>query len=239
MFNSKKGQNFLKCLQMKLYNVDYFIDKHKINNREIQNILYNINDLVNKNIKSNIYLHAEQEFNIIPEDYIIQKFKPEIFAIIEKMQIIGLSGGAAPYYINNIVNSLKNLLNYNPLTPITNNEDDYIKEKISEEDNVYYHHKRCSAVFKSSKDPRPRYVNAINFQNITDENDCFTASNFNNISSRQYIRQFPFMPKKFTIKFTIINDKEYIIHNRELFDEIESIYDIDFSKLGNEYIANE
>ena len=146
----------------------------------------------------NTQTYAEEELEILvkssTEDNrpVIEEFIPEILALCKKFGNSGQSGGSAPYVANAISSAIKKLLLFKPILPITG-----IDEEWTECFDGTYQNKRLSLVFKQGKDGRPYYLDAIVWQG-EDDYDTFTGT-INGITSRQYIKNFPFEPKTFYI----------------------------------------
>ena len=57
---------------------------------------------------------------------IIEQFKDEILAICEKFGNSGQSGGSAPYTATALANAIKTLCLFEPLTPITGIDEEWV-----------------------------------------------------------------------------------------------------------------
>lgn len=139
-----------------------------------------------------------------PDDEpVILEFTDEILALCEKFGNSGQSGGSAPYVAGAISKALKSLLLQEPICPITGIEEEW----FSPTDEVFQN-SRCSAVFKENvtHDGAPYYLDAIIWKGDTEGesgNDWDTFSGtVEGISSRQFIKDFPFIPKTFYIEVT-------------------------------------
>ena len=147
---------------------------------------------------------------------IISDFIEDIYNIIDKFSKQGHSGMSASYYSHIISKTIKNILSYKPLSPIYNDDINWINV-----DNNVYQNKRVGALFKDNINGKPYYFDAIIWKGV-DEYDTYTGSN-ENTSSLQYVK-FPFTPKSFYIDVIRIYDtKENIIklgyNYSEEFDE--------------------
>lgn len=164
-------------------------------------------------MKSNTYSYAERELDILvksatdPDNRpIIEPFIPEILALCEKFGKSGQSGGSAPYTASAIAQAVKKLMLQNPICGITGIDDEwnYIRE-VSEDDEMMYQNNRCSALFKG-KSGKCWYLDAIVWKGDTkgeSGNDWDTFSGtVEGITSRQFIKEFPFTPKTFYIDVT-------------------------------------
>jgi hypothetical protein len=154
--------------------------------------------------------YAEREIDILlktTDDAIIKGFVPEILKLVEKFNDSGQSGGSAPYTAGAISSAVKKLCLHEPICPITGIDEEWsdIAESMGGRDEIYQN-KRCGCLFKDGKDNNPYYLDGIVFQG-EDNYDAFTGT-VEEISSRQFIKEFPFEPKTF-----------YIDVRRELYDE--------------------
>ena len=110
-----------------------------------------------------------------------------VLKLLEVFDGEGHSGSSAPY----AVNMFKKLALFEPLTPINGSEDEWSDDN----QNI-----RESALFRD--DNGAYYLDAIVFRG--QNGSCFTGNGVSlkdgrTISSRQYIRQFPFIPKTFYV----------------------------------------
>ena len=176
--------------------------------------------------------HCKDEFEYLEKhipDHIVLEFKDEMLNLINKFADSGQSGGSAPYYIYHICDTLKKLLSYEPITPIFNFPDDYnlITYPDTGDDEIYQH-KRLSSVFKKGLNGTPYYLDAINF-NVIGDKYRFSGT-VEGITSHQYIKSFPFVPKTFNVdvRVTGLNntDEERFINDPEQLKEVFEYYDI-------------
>ena len=155
---------------------------------------------------SNYKSHFERELEILrksvdkDDKLIIEDFIPIIYDILDVFAEQGHSGGSAPYYSSAISNTIKKVLSFEPLSPITGEDSEWNNVSDREGDETYQN-KRLSSVFKKGKDGKPYYINAVVFKG--QNGSCFTSGGVEfkdgrTISSRQYI-SFPFIPKTFYI----------------------------------------
>jgi len=159
-------------------------------------------------MSSNTLTHAEKEIEILlrtstdPDDRpIIEEFIPEILALVDKFGNSGQSGGSAPYTANAIANAVKKLCLQETIAPLTGEDSEWYEVgRFGPDDNIIQNN-RESAVFKDGKNARPHYLDAVIFKG-EDEWDQFTGT-VDDICSRQYIKSFPFTPKRFYIDVVI------------------------------------
>lgn len=147
---------------------------------------------------TNTYLHAKRELDILfstTPDAIIRDFGPELLALCEKFGQSGQSGGSAPFTAGALADAVKKLCLHKPIAPITGEDSEWA--------NVYdkvFQNKRLSNIFKGDEDGRPYFLEAIIFK--SQSGSCFSGnvmSSKGEITSRQYIKAFPFTPKTFYI----------------------------------------
>jgi hypothetical protein len=142
--------------------------------------------------------YAQKELDILvknsPENDrpIIEEFIPEILALVEKFNKSGQSGGSAPYTASAISQAVKKLCLQQPILPITGIDEEWI-----EVDTDVYQNTRSSNIFKQGKNGKAYFLDAIVWQG-EDDYDTFTGT-INGITSRQYIKEFPFEPKTFYV----------------------------------------
>ena len=100
------------------------------------------------------------------------------------------------------------LSKHEPLGPLTGEDNEWVSDvdkyskEFAEENGYGYQNKRESAVFKNSKDGTAYYLYAILFRE--EDGSTFTGNSIempdsSMLTSRQYIKGFPFTPKTFYI----------------------------------------
>lgn len=158
----------------------------------------------------------------------IKQLVPEMTRLVDKFAHLGLSGGSAPCVISNICEILKKILAYNPLTSITGEENEWF---LPVEDPLLYQNKRLGSIFKTEHEP-PYFLDAIIFQ----EGDYTFCSNHGvywleedrYVTSRQTIREFPFVPRTFYIDVIEMEfspgKKEWVIADDKQLDEVFCYY---------------
>ncbi|MCK9476521.1 MAG: hypothetical protein M0R46_11410 [Candidatus Muirbacterium halophilum] len=154
---------------------------------------------------TNSKLHAKRELELLEKttpDAIITPFKNEILALCEAFGKSGQSGGSAPFTATAISQAVKKLMMFETLAPLTGEDSEW--EDISEYSNgeSIFQNNRDSRVFKNGKDGQAYFIEAIVFDG--DIGGRFTGNgsvthNGENISSSQYIKEFPFIPKTFYV----------------------------------------
>jgi len=153
---------------------------------------------------TNTQSHAQVELDILSKstpDAVILEFKDEILALCEKFGNSGQSGGSAPYVAGALSSAVKKLCLQETIAPITGIEEEW---GSSFDNDGTLQNKRCYALFKDSKGEY--YLNAIIWCADTPGEsgnnwDTFSGT-VNGITSRQYIKGFPFEPKTFYINVT-------------------------------------
>jgi len=152
---------------------------------------------------TNTQSHAKRELDILVKttpDAIIRDFIPEILALCEAFGKSGQSGGSAPYTAGALSQAIKKLCLHQPICPITGIDEEWNDIGVSlnrSEPTDEYQNNRCSNIFKKGKNGRAYFLDAIVWQG-EDDYDTFTGS-INGISSRQYIKSFPFEPRTFYV----------------------------------------
>jgi len=140
---------------------------------------------------------------------IIEPFRDEILALCEKFGMSGQSGGSAPFTASAISHAIKDLLLQKPICPITGIDEEWFNvREASEDDEMMYQNKRCSALFKG-KSGKCWYIDAI--VKKTQNGQCWSGSFWLSkedylagdrskmVSCKQYVKSFPFIPKTFYI----------------------------------------
>lgn len=156
------------------------------------------------NEKTNIYRHAKQELDILIKttpDAIIRDFIPEILELCEKFGLSGQSGASAPYTAAALSQAIKKLCLLEPICPITGIDEEWNDISTISGGMSYYQNNRLSSIFKLGVNGKPYYLDAIVFKGRSGN---FNANSIalkdgTTISSRQYIKRFPFTPKIFYI----------------------------------------
>jgi hypothetical protein len=163
---------------------------------------------------TNTQSHAKKELNILAKvmpDNLVTEFEPEILALCEKFGQSGQSGGSAPYTAAAISQAVKKLCLQETIAPLTGEDNEWA---FGHMDKTYYQNIREGAVFKDGKDGKAYYLDAIIWKGDTvgesgeTDWDQFTGT-VEGIKSRQFIKAFPFTPKRFYINVTRVPfDKE-------------------------------
>lgn len=148
---------------------------------------------------------AELEFELLEKSVpnaIILPFKKEIIALYEAFMSSGQSGGSAPFVASEITNSIKKLMMFETLVPLTGEDDEWVEVSDTNEGKTMFQNIRDGGVFKCGKDSKAYFIDAIVFDG--DVGGRFTGNasvshNGENIRSSQYIKEFPFTPKTFYV----------------------------------------
>ena len=162
---------------------------------------------------TNTQSFAKQELDILAAtvpDAIVTPFSKEILALCEAFGKSGQSGGSAPFTATVISKAIKKLLLFEPICPITGSDEEWINVRdVSDEDEMMYQNKRCSALFKS-KSGKCWYVDAI-VKKVVQTGQCFSGAFWlskedylagdktKKIGCAHYVKSFPFTPKTFYI----------------------------------------
>jgi len=147
----------------------------------------------------NLQKHTEHEFELLKqqtqtkdEKPVILQFEKPIKKIVKIFSKQGHSGMSANVYSSIVSESIKKILKFETLSPLTGEENEW---NICD-DNIIFQNKRNSAVFK--QDNIVNYIDGIIWQNIDEKYDSFTGT-VENISSNIKGLSFPLTPKTFRI----------------------------------------
>ncbi len=175
--------------------------------------------------KTNTETFAKHELDILEKtvpDAVVLEFRDEILALCQAFGESGQSGGSAPYTASVLSQTIQKLCLIEPICPITGIEEEWYKPIDRES---FFQNNRCSGVFKDSDDIRAYYLDAIIFKGEEDH-DTFTG-NVQDITSRQYIKSFPFEPKSFYIDVVRVSYNEELHENHyEHRDGSRYVYEI-------------
>jgi len=147
--------------------------------------------------------HFEHELKIMNSNLkkgdrlVIQDYIPSIRSILETASKQGHSGASIHAYANALCNTIKNALLQNPLSPITGKKSEWVDVTEQKRGLKQYQNNRCSAIFRDGARGKSYYLDAITFQG-PEKHDTFTGV-VEDIRSKQYIKKFPFSPKRFYI----------------------------------------
>jgi len=161
---------------------------------------------------TNTQSFAKQELDILAAtvpDAIITPFANEILALCEAFGKSGQSGGSAPMTASAISQAIKKLMLQEPICPIMGVDEEWVNvREVSDEDEMMYQNKRCSALFKS-KSGKSWYVDAIVKKTQSgrcwsgsfwlSKEDYLTSDKSKMIGCSHFVKSFPFEPKTFYI----------------------------------------
>ena len=161
---------------------------------------------------TNTQSFAKQELDILAAtvpDAIITPFANEILALCEAFGKSGQSGGSAPMTASAISQAIKKLMLQEPICPIMGVDEEWVNvREVSDEDEMMYQNKRCSALFKS-KSGKCWYVDAIVKKTQSgscwsgsfwlSKEDYLTGDKSKMIRCSHFVKSFPFEPKTFYI----------------------------------------
>ena len=186
---------------------------------------------------SNAKTFAESELSLLsrlatdPENRpTVEEFAPEIIALCHKFGESGQSGGSAPYTASAICGSLKKLLLFMPIAPLTGEESEWNDISAMGIGEPMLQNNRCSAVFKQPNGLFT-YNEAVVWK--TQTGDAYMGSAFmpdgTKIRSGLSIKKFPFTPKTFTIdvveKEVSPDDWEFYVKDESQLTEVFELYD--------------
>lgn len=167
--------------------------------------------------------HAENELDILintTPDAIIRDFVPEIVAICEAFGKSGQSGGSAPYTARAIAQAIEKLCLHKTIAPLTGEDAEWSDRLGATDLSPVCQNIRNGAVFKENG--KAYYLDAITWKTQRGSTWSGTAylKNGQGITSRQFVKSFPFTPETFVIdvveeeiakddwKFTVKNEDD-------------------------------
>lgn len=154
---------------------------------------------------NNSQSHAKKELEILAKvvpDAIVTPFAKEIIALCEAFGRSGQSGGSAPYTALAISDAVKTLMMFETIAPLTGEDDEWNDITEINGNEPLLQNVRDSRVFKDGKGGRAWFLDAIVFDG--DIGGRFTGNGSvmlrdEVLSSRQFIKSFPFKPKTFYV----------------------------------------
>jgi len=154
---------------------------------------------------SNYEKHFDRELGILKkihgkdlDDLVIRDYIKVIRGILRIFATQGHSGGSAPFYAATLSRTIKDIMLFKPISPLTGDDSEWVEGVGQTTDGKeMYQNKREGAVFKDGKDGQAYFIDAIVWQG-EEEHDSF-AGGVEELHSRQYIKSFPFEPKTFYI----------------------------------------
>ena len=162
-----------------------------------------------KQMSNGTYNYAKHELDILikssknKEDRpIIEPFIPELLALAKKFGNSENSGSetAAVVTATAISHAVKHLLLQEPICPVTGIDEEWMN--FADEDGIpQFQNNRLHNLFKSGKNGKAYYLDAIAFK-TQDGRTCTGFAELPNgeiITSRQYVKSFPFTAKTFYI----------------------------------------
>lgn len=158
------------------------------------------------------------EFDILEKtvpDALILPFKKQILELCEEFGNSGQSGGSAPYTAGAISSAVKKLMLKEPISDITGIDEEWGDVTEMNGGETLYQNIRCSALFKDNTGVY--YLDAISWKGPN--GSCWHSNSVHGsdgirYTSRQYIKEFPFIPKTFYID---INEVEVEPENWEFY----------------------
>lgn len=187
---------------------------------------------------SNTANFAMMELEILGKtvpDSLVYPFKDEIIALAEKFGKSGQGGGSAPYTAAALADTIKKLLLQRPICDVMGIEEEWMNVAESMGGNEIYQNKRCGNLFKEGSNGRAYYLDAIVFKGNTGNQfisgqGVWRKDKSLRISSHQYVKSFPFIPKTFYIDVieteVAKNDWESEIENDSQLDAVFKYYDL-------------
>ena len=114
-------------------------------------------------------------------------------AVMELIEVFSKQGHSG-FSANRVVSLFEKVARYKNLLPLTGEDSEW--NDISDLDGGTLQNNRVSSVFKEKETGRAYYIDAIVWR--TQNGGYFTGS-ADDVSSRQYIKSFPFTPKTFYV----------------------------------------
>lgn len=161
---------------------------------------------------TNTHNHAKQELDIMiaqhpdPENRAtVEPFYNEILALAEKFGNSGQSGGSASMVAPYLGHVITELLLFQPISPLTGAPEEWmdVTDIGPADGKTIYQNRRNGVVFKEGIDGAPYFLDAIIFETPNgvrySSNAGAILPNGERVYSRQFIKGFPFEPKKFYI----------------------------------------
>lgn len=156
---------------------------------------------------TNTQRYAKRELDILVKSAtdpgnrpIVEPFIPEILALCEKFGNSGQSGGSAPSTATALAQTVKKLLLQEPICPIMGIDEEWIDvAHLGDGLDILWQNARCSCLFKGING-RAWYLDAIVWKG--DKTGTFTGPiqmGEEVLTSRQYVKRWPFTPKTFYI----------------------------------------
>jgi hypothetical protein len=190
---------------------------------------------------SNTLNFAQRELDILvksstdPDNRpIIEDFIPEILALVDKFGNSGQSGGSAPYVASALSQTISKLCMQQPICPITGLDEEWMDVTEQSDGEILFQNTRCYALFKTGKDKKPYFLDAIVWRD--EEGMTWTGSAFvpnpdggyHKIFSRQTIKNFPFEPQHFyvdVITKKVDDGTEWYVKNSNQLEEAFQYYE--------------
>lgn len=166
-------------------------------------------------------------------DSLTYEFTNEINSIVELIKSKSITE------FNYLIDSINDLLLFNPILPITGVDDEWGDVRDFGDGKPWYQNKRCSALFKDGKEGKPYYINAIikKDQNGVcwsgmvwiNEEDYKSGDRSKMIGKKGYVKSFPFTPKTFYVDVVDVefdkDDWESFLVDPKQLEEVWNYYD--------------
>lgn len=163
--------------------------------------------------------HAKRELTILKKtqpDSVVIEFEQQIIELCKAFGASGQSGGSAPYVARAVAETARELMLHNMITPLTGEDDEW---SLVEDDDGFnfgvWQNKRMGSVFKNEEGAY--YLDAIIFETAA---YAFTGRAAG-VRSRQFIKEFPFVPKTFRVTVIEEGDDYSILDYNTLQDAME------------------
>lgn len=171
---------------------------------------------------TNLEKHADKELKLAGINSSDADYGGELYeAVMELVRTFanqGHSGGSAARTLQ----LFKKVASYELLTPLSGKDSEW-----NDIGNDSFQNNRDPRVFKQGKDGRAYFLNAIVWR--TQIGSTWSGKSKEGITSRQYIRSFPFTPKTFYVdviqKEVAKDDWEFTIKDSKQLEEVKAVYD--------------
>ena len=184
---------------------------------------------IRKVVKSNLLLELDKN-----PDSLSYEFTKEINELSEKIKIFGFHKE-----VDSIAENIEKLLLFDPISPVTGIEEEWVNVSDYLEGKPWYQNKRCSALFKDGENGKPYYIDAIVKRDQNDicwsgfawlnEEDYRSGDRDKMVGKKGYIKSFPFKPKTFYIDVRDVevakDDWESFVVNPTQLDAVWEYYD--------------
>lgn len=178
-----------------------------------------------KNKEDNLINHADRELKLAGIHEKDADYGGMLYdAVMELVRVFSNqehSGGSA----GRVISLFKQVAMYKNLMPLIGKDDEW--NDVSDMGKGILQNNRVSSVFKEKETGKAYYLDAIIWR--TQKGSTWTGTTKEGITSRQYIKSFPFTPKTFyvdVIEKEISKDNwEFEVKDKKQLEEVKKYYD--------------